>query len=130
MFLIFYISSVAWASVLVGALHKYFSKHFFHAIRSCCRGWGDILIPLVAALWLALGSFLFQFLEGWSFADSMYYCVITMSTVGYGDFAPVTKAGRLSCCLFFAMGLPLLFVALARIAASPSAQVGCVPHVH
>ena len=47
-FLIFYISSVAWASVLVGALHKYFSKHFFHAIRSCCRGWGDILIPLVA----------------------------------------------------------------------------------
>ena len=130
-FLIFYISSVAWASVLVGALHKYFSKHFFHAIRSCCRGWGDILIPLVAALWLALGSFLFQFLEGWSFADSMYYCVITMSTVGYGDFAPVTKAGRLSCCLFFAMGLPLLFVALARIAASPSAQVGCgVPHVH
>jgi voltage-gated potassium channel len=41
-------------------------------------------------------------LEGLSFADAAYLTIMTLTTVGYGDLAPQTPAGR-----FFTMGLVL-----------------------
>ena len=32
---------------------------------------------------------------GWDVITTFYYCVITATTVGYGDFAPTTQTGRL-----------------------------------
>ena len=33
--------------------------------------------------------------EGWSALVSFYWTIITITTVGYGDFAPTTQEGRL-----------------------------------
>ncbi|CAE6474241.1 unnamed protein product [Rhizoctonia solani] len=48
---------------------------------------------LFVAFWL-VGSGVFVATEGWAFGESMFFCFCTFSTVGYGDFAPRTPAGR------------------------------------
>ncbi|KAB5590237.1 hypothetical protein CTheo_6315 [Ceratobasidium theobromae] len=48
---------------------------------------------LFVAFWL-IGSGVFVVTEGWPFFSSMFFCFCTFSTVGYGDFAPKTPAGR------------------------------------
>ncbi len=45
----------------------------------------------------------FKILEGKSWADSFYFIVVTMATVGYGDVHPLTTAGK-----FFTIFLSIL----------------------
>ena len=46
-----------------------------------------ILLPLIATGGL-------MWIEGWSFLDSLYMSVITLSTVGYHEVQPLSDAGR------------------------------------
>jgi potassium channel subfamily K len=34
-------------------------------------------------------------LEGWNLCDSFYYSLITATTIGFGDYSPTTRAGRI-----------------------------------
>lgn len=52
-----------------------------------------------------------------SFGDAMWWTAETISTVGYGDFYPVTVGGRLVAILLFVNGIALLSVVTATIAA-------------
>jgi len=47
---------------------------------------------LTTAVILALGSTAYHYIEGWSWVDSLYFSVITLTTIRYGDFSPVTDA--------------------------------------
>ncbi|KAF9903389.1 hypothetical protein EC991_003844 [Linnemannia zychae] len=51
--------------------------------------------------WL-VGAIIFTFVESWDFGSSVYFVFIAFSTIGYGDFVPMTMAGRsifLAYCL-------------------------------
>nr|XP_027212715.1 uncharacterized protein LOC113805849 [Penaeus vannamei] len=53
-------------------------------------------IPIVlgfVASYLGIGSLLFVWLEGWSMLDACYFCFITLSTIGFGDFVPGKSLG-------------------------------------
>lgn len=43
-----------------------------------------------ALLYFMLPMLLFKAYEGWSYAEAIYYCFITLSTIGFGDYV----AGR------------------------------------
>lgn len=43
-------------------------------------------------LYLVVPMLFFKTYEGWTYAQSIYYCFITLSTVGFGDFV----AGKVS----------------------------------
>ena len=58
--------------------------------------------------------------EGWSRADSTYYAFITATTVGYGDFRPKHRLGKILAIVITFTGLILtgIIVALAVNAAT------------
>ncbi len=41
------------------------------------------------------GAFLYHTQEGWSLFDSLYYCFITLSTIGFGDFVALQSGSAL-----------------------------------
>ena len=54
------------------------------------------------------GAFFYSRVEGWSLVDSFYFCVVTLATVGYGDLAPETTAGKLFTSFYILFGLGIL----------------------
>ena len=57
------------------------------------------------ALVLILGTIFFHFAEGWSWVDSLYFCVITLATVGFGDLTPTTDLTKLVTVFYIINGL-------------------------
>jgi voltage-gated potassium channel len=51
-----------------------------------------------------------------SFGEALWWCVVTISTVGYGDFYPVTATGRLIGVGLMIAGIALLGVVTASVA--------------
>ena len=54
-----------------------------------------IIGTAIVLLILAGGTGGYMYLEGWSFLDALYMTVITISTVGFKEVAPVDASGRI-----------------------------------
>ncbi len=50
-----------------------------------------------------------------AFADAIYFSVVTLSTVGYGDILPVSEAVRLIALIQVVLGITLLLVGFSEI---------------
>ena len=57
---------------------------------------------------LAMGTLFYHSVEGWSWLDSLYFSVITLTTVGYGDFTPQTASGKIFTMIYIFLGLGIL----------------------
>lgn len=55
-----------------------------------------------------IGTFAYRYLEGWSYIDSLYFSVITLSTIGYGDFSPQTTGGKLFTIFYILLGIGVI----------------------
>jgi voltage-gated potassium channel len=54
--------------------------------------------------------------------DAVWWAVVTVTTVGYGDYTPVTAQGRVTACFIMGIGLLTLAVVTAQVASSFVAQ--------
>jgi voltage-gated potassium channel len=50
--------------------------------------------------------------------DAVWWSFVTVTTVGYGDFYPVTTGGRITACFIMGTGLLTLAVVTAQVASS------------
>lgn len=60
---------------------------------------------------LLIGGTIMGHIEGWSWPNSIYYSIITAATLGYGDFSPASKLGRMVAILF----IPIAVAAAGEI---------------
>ena len=61
------------------------------------------LLLLYVAL-LAIGTTFYARVEGWRVLDAMYFCVVTLATVGFGDLAPRTSLGKVFTIMYVMIG--------------------------
>lgn len=62
----------------------------------------------VSAVLVALGSVFYHLVEGLRWLDALYFTIITLTTVGYGDFSPQTDAGKVFTMFYILLGLGVL----------------------
>ncbi len=66
----------------------------------------DLLFTTVIII--LAGSVIYSYLENWSWIDSLYFSVITLTTVGYGDLSPQTDIGKLFTVFYIMIGVGII----------------------
>ena len=67
-------------------------------------------IFIYAALIIGIGAAVYHWLEGWSWLDSFYFVVVTLTTIGYGDLSPTTPLSKLITIFYGLNGVILLLL--------------------
>jgi voltage-gated potassium channel len=68
---------------------------------------GKVLVASAGSM-LAAGTVVYTFLEGWSMLDSLYFSVVTLATVGFGDLTPTTDLAKLFTIGYIITGIGIL----------------------
>ncbi len=88
-------------------------------IRTLVPIWNDPdarALMVIALGQVTAGTIAFGLIEDWSIIDAFYFCVVTSTTVGYGDFTPTTDAGKLLAVVYIITSVGLVVSLLSRIA--------------
>lgn len=67
-------------------------------------------IFIYAAVMIGIGAALFHWLEGWGWLDSVYFVVITLTTIGYGDFSPTEPVTKIITIFYGLNGIILILM--------------------
>ena len=65
-----------------------------------------LYVFVLIVVYLILGMFTFHWGENWSLGDAFYFCIITITTIGLGDFYP--KNNKMMVFFFSCIGLGLI----------------------
>ncbi|MBP7820846.1 two pore domain potassium channel family protein [Candidatus Saccharibacteria bacterium] len=81
-------------------------------LASQVKPFGIVLFFLV--LLVVLSTIFFHEVEGWDYLNSYYFTIVTVATVGYGDFTPKTDIGKIGATVLIIIGIGLFstFVSL------------------
>jgi hypothetical protein len=61
-----------------------------------------------ATLLVATGTVAYRLLEDWSWVDSLYFSVVAVTTVGFGDITPSNDASKLFTVAYILVGISLI----------------------
>lgn len=73
------------------------------------------LLCTLAAI-VAIGTMFFHHVEGWSWLDSYFFTVVTLSTVGYGTLVPTTALGKIGTTVFIFVGVGIVATIIQQLA--------------
>lgn len=73
----------------------------------------------MAVLWCLLvvfmfgGAFVYSAMEPWSYRESLYFCFVTLSTVGFGDYLPSSPQSKVFSIFYMLFGLGVCMLIIA-----------------
>lgn len=91
-----------------------FALSIYRLLKAIVRSWDQPEFRATLALagfTLFSGTMFYRHVEDWTWIDSLYFSVTTISTVGFGDLTPQTDYGKLFTVLYIFVGVGI-FVAL------------------
>jgi hypothetical protein len=76
----------------------------------------EIFVAFTSLLgWIGIGTLVFHRLESWNWIQSFYFSVVTITTVGYGDFVPTNDGSRFFTAIYILVGVSIGIAALGLI---------------
>ncbi len=88
----------------------------FRALAMALTDGRSLHLLAMSASLVFVSTCFYVLVEGWSILNAMYFSVITMSTVGYGDIAPITAAGKVFTMIFTVAGIGIFVATITTIA--------------
>lgn len=70
---------------------------------------------LTTSIVVGLGASIYHYLEGWTWIDCFYFSVITLTTIGYGDFTPQTDGGKLFTIFYILIGIGIILSFISAV---------------
>eukprot|EP00816_Leptocylindrus_hargravesii_P012000 CAMPEP_0196823176 /NCGR_PEP_ID=MMETSP1362-20130617/86454_1 /TAXON_ID=163516 /ORGANISM="Leptocylindrus danicus, Strain CCMP1856" /LENGTH=427 /DNA_ID=CAMNT_0042202967 /DNA_START=71 /DNA_END=1354 /DNA_ORIENTATION=+ len=68
------------------------------------------------AIYMGVGVLAYSYIfENWSVVDSLYFSMVTFTTVGYGDISPETQWGRLFTSVYAVSGIAIIGTVVGKI---------------
>ena len=64
---------------------------------------------------IGIGTISFKIIEDWTWIQSFYFSVTTLTTVGFGDLHPTSDGSRLFTAIYILIGVTIVFGSLGVI---------------
>eukprot|EP00438_Fugacium_kawagutii_P008936 Skav206983 [mRNA] locus=scaffold2010:31936:37697:- [translate_table: standard] len=111
---------ILWMTTFLSALRRASFRMVFKGNHSIIltddgrrRNWfeiaGSFRLPSVVLIYVLSSIAVYGYFESWHAADSVYFSITALTTVGYGDLVPSHPAS----CIFFSFAILLALVLLA-----------------
>ncbi len=84
---------------------------------------------MVAGALVLTGTIFYWRFEDWSIIQALYFSVVTLTTVGYGDLHPTTDGTQIFTIIYILTGLGVLVALLSSVAQQYIKQKGEHGHV-
>ena len=62
------------------------------------------------------GTLFYWRFEDWTIVESFYFCIVTLTTVGFGDLSPTTAGTQLFTVVYILTGFGVLVALLTSVA--------------
>jgi voltage-gated potassium channel len=62
------------------------------------------------------GTLFYWRFEDWTIIEALYFCVVTLTTVGYGDLSPTTAGTQIFTIVYILTGFGVLVALLTSVA--------------
>lgn len=72
-------------------------------------------IAILLVFLLIGGAVFFHQVQGWPLLDSLYFCVMTISTIGYGDLTPTMAISKIFTMAYAVLGIGLFATFVGKI---------------
>jgi voltage-gated potassium channel len=92
------------------------AKGLARAVAAVWRDPDTKALPVVAGVLVLTGTIFYWRFEDWTVIQALYFCIVTLTTVGYGDFAPTTAGTQIFTIIYILTGFGVLVALLTSVA--------------
>jgi voltage-gated potassium channel len=86
------------------------------ALASVWRDPETKALPFVVGLLLVTGTIFYWHFEDWTIIEALYFSVVTLTTIGYGDLTPTTAGTQIFTIIYILTGVGVLVALLSSVA--------------
>jgi voltage-gated potassium channel len=91
---------------------------FLRALASAAWDPASRGVVVLAMVTLLMGTLFYRWSEGWGYVDALYFSVVTLTTIGYGDLLPTSAGAKLFTIVYSFIGIGIIAAFITSLALS------------